>query len=98
MVSVHFLLKAIQILEIILKISLKILLIVLFYAIFDNFILVEGLFAEALRSLETISFASPIMKNITAVFSRFLVKLILCIALGSTSSACCLLKYIAIIL
>ena len=37
-------------------------------------------------------------KNIIACCSRFQVKLICCIAFGSTSSACCLLKSIAIIL
>ena len=46
------------------------------------------------------SFASSIMKNIVAssVRSRFAVKLIYRIAFGSGSSACCLLKSIAIIL
>ena len=45
------------------------------------------------------SFASLIMKNIvvcSALF-RFAVKLICCIALGSASGACCLLKSIAIV-
>ena len=43
-----------------------------------------------------VSFASSIMKNIAApaVQSRFPVKLICCIAFGSASSACCLLKSI----
>ena len=42
---------------------------------------------------------SSIMKNINLVFlpSRFPVKLIYCIAFGLVSSACCLLKFIAII-
>ena len=46
------------------------------------------------------SFTSSIMKNIVApsVRSRFAVKLIYRIAFGSGSSACCLLKTIAIIL
>ena len=47
-----------------------------------------------------VSFASSIMKNITLLFarSRFLVKLIYSITSGSASSACHLLKSIAIIL
>ena len=47
-----------------------------------------------------VSFASSIMKNIVAPSSRYSlpVKLICGIALGSASSVCCLLKYIAIIL
>ena len=49
-----------------------------------------------------VSFASSIMKNIV-VFAfgfraRFLAKLIYCTVFGSASSACCLLKSIAIIL
>ena len=49
---------------------------------------------------KAVSFVSSIMKNIVApsAQSRFLVKLICCIAFGSTSSACCLLKSIYIIL
>ena len=47
---------------------------------------------------KTISFASSIMKNIVAPLSqpRFPVKLICCIAFGSASNACCLLKSIAV--
>ena len=47
---------------------------------------------------KTVSFASSIMGNIAALFSRFSVKLICYIAVGSASSACCLLKSIVIIL
>ena len=47
-----FLLKAIQFSVMVLKVSLKILLIVLFYAI-DNFTLADEPFAKALRSFET---------------------------------------------
>ena len=49
---------------------------------------------------KTVSFASSIMKNIIAPLSRsrFPVKLIYCIAFGLGSSACCVLKSIAIIL
>ena len=45
-----------------------------------------------------VSFVSSIIKNIAIVpsRSRFAVKLIWCIASGSASSACCLLKPIAI--
>ena len=41
-----------------------------------------------------VSSGSSIMKNIVApaAQSKFLVKLICCIAFGSVSSACCLLK------
>ena len=51
---------------------------------------------------EIVSFASSIMKRIV-VFAfhsqaRFPIKLICCITFGSASSACCLLKSIAIIL
>ena len=47
-----------------------------------------------------LSFASSIMKTIVVfpATSRFPVRLICCIAFGSASSACCLLKSIAIIL
>ena len=41
------------------------------------------------------SFASSTIKNIVRLFSRFLVKFIYCIAFGSASSICCLLKCIA---
>ena len=48
-----------------------------------------------------ISFASSIMKNIVvSAFpsqARFPVKLYFCIPFGSASSACCLLKSVAII-
>ena len=45
-----------------------------------------------------VSFTSPIMKNIVppSIRSRYLVKLICCIAFESTSSACYLLKSITI--
>ena len=42
--------------------------------------------------------AFSIMENIVACCSRFPAKLICCIAFGSTSSACCLLKSIAMVL
>ena len=47
-----------------------------------------------------VSFASLITKNIVVFHaqSRVAVKLICCIAFGSGSSSCCLLKSIAIIL
>ena len=47
-----------------------------------------------------VSIAYPILKNIVApsAQSKFPVKLICCIAFGLTSSACCLLKSIDIIL
>ena len=47
-----------------------------------------------------VSFASSIMKKIVAPTprSKFTVKLTSCIAFGSASSACCLLKSVAIIL
>ena len=47
-----------------------------------------------------VSFAFSTTKNIFAFpfWSRFAVKVICCIAFGSASSACCLLKFIAIIL
>ena len=49
---------------------------------------------------KTVSFASSIIKNIVACppQSIFPVKLICCIAFRSTSSSCCLLVSIAIIL
>ena len=49
---------------------------------------------------KVVSLAHSIMKNIAppAAGSRFPVKLISCIAFGSSSSACCVLKSIAIIL
>ena len=57
-------------------------------------------FHSSLRKM--VFFASSVMKNIV-VFAigyraRFPIKLICCIAFGSASSACCLLKSIAIIL
>ena len=47
-----------------------------------------------------ISLASSIMKNVVSAFpsqARFPVKLFFCIPFGSASSACCLLKSVAII-
>ena len=51
------------------------------------------------EKFKMVSFTSSIMKNIVAFpsRSRFAVKLICCIVFGSTSSACCLLKSIAIL-
>ena len=50
-----------------------------------------------LEKSKTVSFASSIMKNIGVYLShsRFPVKLIWCIAFGSISSFCCLLRYIS---
>ena len=47
-----------------------------------------------------VSFASSIMKNIIVfpTWSRFPVKRICCVAFGSASSICCVLKSIAMIL
>ena len=45
---------------------------------------------------KTLSFSSSIMKNIDVPFFIFPVKLIYCIAFGSASRCCCLLKSIAI--
>ena len=49
--------------------------------------------------LDNFAFTSSIMKNDLGKFSRFRVKInfCICIAFGSTSSAYCLLKSIAII-
>ena len=61
---------------------------------------IHNSFTVPCEKSKVVSFASSIMKNI-GLFprrSRFAVKLTLCIASGSASSACCLLKYIAIIL
>ena len=57
-------------------------------------------FAVPCKILETVSFASLIMKNIVAPAPQpiFTVKLICCITFGLASSACCLLKSIDIIL
>ena len=43
------------------------------------------------KKSKTVSFASSIMKNNFALFSRFSVKLFCCIAFGSASGACCFL-------
>ena len=45
---------------------------------------------------KNVSFVSSIMKNIDVSFSIFSVKLICCIAFGSASTFCCLIKSIAI--
>ena len=61
---------------------------------------IDNTFTVPCEKSKMVSFASSIMKNIVApaAQSRFPVKLICCIAFGSASSACCLLKSIAIIL
>ena len=61
---------------------------------------IHNTFTVPCEKSKMVSFASSIMKNIVApaAQSRFPVKLICCIAFGSASSACCLLKSIAIIL
>ena len=58
----------------------------------------KNTFTFSCEKSKTVSFAPSTMKNIVALFyrSRFPVKLICCIAFGSKSSACCLLKSIAI--
>ena len=47
---------------------------------------------------KTVSFASSVMKNVAApsALSRSQVKLLCCIAFGSASNFCCLLKSITI--
>ena len=46
-----------------------------------------------------VSFTTSIIKNVVLAFqSKFLVKLICCIAFGATSSVSCLLKSSAVIL
>ena len=57
-------------------------------------------FTAPCEKSKTFSFPSSIMKNIVApsARSRFPLKLICCIAFGSASNACYLLKCIAIIL
>ena len=61
---------------------------------------IHNTFAVPSEKSSIISFAFSIMKNINllVLLLRFLVNFICCIAFGSTSSACCLLKSIAIIL
>ena len=61
---------------------------------------IHNTFIVPCEKSKIVSFASSMMKN-TVVFPgwfRFAVKLICCIAFGFISSACCLLKSIAIIL
>ena len=57
-----------------------------------NKIIITVLFEKS----KIVSFTSSIIKNIDVSFSIFLVKLIFCVAFGSASSFCCLLKSIAI--
>ena len=56
-------------------------------------------FTVSCEKSKTVSFASSIIKNIVLfpVLSKFAVKLICWIGVGSASRACCLLKSIAII-
>ena len=55
--------------------------------VFENFML-------AGEPFKIVSFAFSIMKNIVALLSRFLVKLIFYIAFGSAYIACCFYNYI----
>ena len=61
---------------------------------------IHNTFTVPCEKSKMVSFAFSIMQNIIASSSRsrFPVKLICCIALGSASSACCLLKSIVTIL
>ena len=61
---------------------------------------IHNTFAVHCKKSEMASFASSIMKSIVVFpgLSIFPVKLICCIAFGSASSSCCLLKSIAIVL
>ena len=61
---------------------------------------INNIFTVSCEKSKTVSYASSIMKNIVApsARSRFPVKLICCIAFGSASSYCCLLKSSATIL
>ena len=58
----------------------------------------ENTLTSPFKKSTTVSFASSVMKNIDepSTLSRFQVKLICCIAFGSRSNFCCLLKSIAI--
>ena len=51
-------------------------------------------FYSSLRKSKTVSLASLIIKNIGDWFSRFPVKLIYSIVIGSESNSCCLLKWL----
>ena len=61
---------------------------------------IHNTFTVLCEKSKTVSFASSIMKNIVpfSARSRFPINLICCIAFGSASSACWLLKSVAIIL
>ena len=61
---------------------------------------IRNTFTVPCEKSKTVSFTSSIMKNIAApsARSRFPLKSIYCVAFGSTSSACCLLKSTVIIL
>ena len=61
---------------------------------------IHNTFTAPCKKPKMTSFASSIMKNFVApsAGSTFPVKLICCIAFGSTSNACYLLKSIAIII
>ena len=73
---------------------------VILYWYYTNVKQIHDTFTAPCEKSKMVSFASSIMKNIVVfVFlslSKFLVKLICCIAFGSASSACFLLKSIAI--
>ena len=61
--------------------------------VFESFILADETFAKALRIFETyVSVKNCVLPS----WTRIPVKLICCIALGSASSFCCLLKSIPI--
>ena len=61
---------------------------------------IHDTFTATCEKSKMVSFAASMMKNIVcpSARSKFFVKLIYCNAFGSASSACCLLKYIGIIL
>ena len=68
--------------------------------LYQNKINLWKTFRDPCEKSKIVSFTYSIMKNIFVcpALSRFAVKLICCIALGSASSACCLLKSVANIL
>ena len=70
------------------------------YFILDKLKLLYNTFTVPYEQSKTVSFAYSIMKKIVVFpdLSKFAVKLIRWIALGSVSRACCLIKSFAIIL
>ena len=65
--------------------------------LFDN---IDNTVTVPYEKSKMVYFASSVMKNtvVSPARSRFHVKLICCVAFRSASSACCLLKSIAVIL